>query len=327
MKETRKSLVENIHGLLSIYKNFIDFQNSSGLFDINKECENIFCGLLNNLYGTNLHNLNVKYNYPAIDLGDESSGICFQITSDNSSQKVKHTLEIFEKYMLNTIYSDLYILILGIKGGYNKINIPEYAHIIDFNDIAITVNNCTNYGILMSIREHLENELTIKGLIIPRDSNVLIQIEPSQIKYGQGYLKGFFAGIDEAGSNDTDDINCFAKEISLLPEELRNLIYIATTRCQIRVHHFHFYNHIFFDNARLNTLYHYDSHITDLLRQLISSGNLDYEVIEDQPNIYAFKFLNRGKDYDIYGDIVKYCEEKGFDLKEIIINLNFSILD
>jgi hypothetical protein len=37
MKETRKSLVENIHGLLSIYKNFIDFQNSSGLFDINKE--------------------------------------------------------------------------------------------------------------------------------------------------------------------------------------------------------------------------------------------------------------------------------------------------
>ncbi len=326
MQETRKSLVENIHGLLSIYKNFIVFQNSSGFFDINRECEDIFCKLLNILYGTNLQNLNLKHNYPAIDLGDNYAGICFQITSDNSAQKIKHTIELFEKYMMYEKFFDLNILVLGIKKDY-KIDIPDYVSIIDLKDIADSINNCKNNEVLKEIRDHLANELAVKGLIQPQGNSILNQLETPQIKFGQSYLKGFFADIEEASYNDTDDVNYFAKELALLPKELRELIYAATTRCRVKAPYCHFYEHIFFDSARLNSLLQYNPRITELFRQLISFNYLDYEVSEEEPNIYAFKFLNRGKDYDILNDIVKYCAEKELDLKAIIVDLDFTILD
>lgn len=55
-------------------------QNRNGLFDINKYCEDVFCGLLNIVYDLNLNNLNcIAYNFPATDLGDYNKRICFRV--------------------------------------------------------------------------------------------------------------------------------------------------------------------------------------------------------------------------------------------------------
>lgn len=57
-------------------------QNRNGLFDINKYCEDMFCGLLNIVYELDLINLNkIDYNFPAVDLGDYNKRTCFQVTS------------------------------------------------------------------------------------------------------------------------------------------------------------------------------------------------------------------------------------------------------
>ena len=57
--------------------------------DINRVSENVLVPLLSEIYGhTELKNLNVdRSNFPAIDLGDEKTGIVYQITSTANSRK------------------------------------------------------------------------------------------------------------------------------------------------------------------------------------------------------------------------------------------------
>ena len=52
-----------------------------GHFDINKICEDVFCGIFKELYGlTALRNLNEeeRQNYPGIDLADEDARVAFR---------------------------------------------------------------------------------------------------------------------------------------------------------------------------------------------------------------------------------------------------------
>ena len=54
-------------------------------------------------------------NFPAIDLGDEETGIAYQITSTPSSQKIKNTLRKFAEHKLHEKYDHLIIYILTEK--------------------------------------------------------------------------------------------------------------------------------------------------------------------------------------------------------------------
>lgn len=77
----------------------IDLSNSLYYFDINKVSEGVSLRLLNLVYKLDLKDLNEeRANFPGIDLGnDVSSKIAFQITSDNSSKKIKGTLKTFKE--------------------------------------------------------------------------------------------------------------------------------------------------------------------------------------------------------------------------------------
>ena len=84
-----------------------------GHFDVNKICEDVFCGLFRELYGfKGLRNLNEqeKANFPGIDLADDEARVAIQITSDKSIEKVKDTLKkvidhrLYEKYDRFLVY-------------------------------------------------------------------------------------------------------------------------------------------------------------------------------------------------------------------------------
>jgi len=117
----KKQLMEEVNAYLSWLPTYINLQNSNSLFDVNIYCENLFCKLLNIIYGLNLIDLNQdKKNYPAVDLGDYEKRVCFQVTSRNDINKIKEMLEKFSSKELYKYFDELYILILGRKLNYRK---------------------------------------------------------------------------------------------------------------------------------------------------------------------------------------------------------------
>ncbi|MEF9672026.1 SMEK domain-containing protein [Pseudomonas sp. PCH446] len=90
-------------------------RNRLGLTDISVYSENFFRDILNIIGDYELSNTNDKSaNEPGIDLGDEINKIAFQLTTTNSSEKVKHTLQQITDDHL-TKYDRYVVLIIGDK--------------------------------------------------------------------------------------------------------------------------------------------------------------------------------------------------------------------
>ena len=90
--------LKNIAENLALLSREVSILNAVNLYDINIIAEDFFPGLLNLIYGYELKNANhLEKNAPAIDLIDQKNRIAVQVTSDNSSTKIKHTIEEFNK--------------------------------------------------------------------------------------------------------------------------------------------------------------------------------------------------------------------------------------
>lgn len=93
--------------------------NAVNLYDINIVAEDFFSGLLNLIYGYNLKNVNfAEKNASAIDLFDKINKVAIQVTSDNTSKKINHTIKEFNKKEYYKLYDRLIILILTQKKNY-----------------------------------------------------------------------------------------------------------------------------------------------------------------------------------------------------------------
>ena len=95
---TRVSLAEQICDRLDSLQTRIKIMNKQGLYDANIYAQDIICRLFNAAYGFNLTNLNKeKVTMEGIDLGDEENRISVQVTSDNTSTKIKKTIDNYIK--------------------------------------------------------------------------------------------------------------------------------------------------------------------------------------------------------------------------------------
>ena len=96
----------------------------------------------------NLKNVNtIKKNAPGIDLADEGNRISIQVTSDNTSDKIKHTIAEFFLNKSYEKYDRLIILILTNKKRYStvfdtdgKFSFDKNKDIWDVNDLIKKVN-------------------------------------------------------------------------------------------------------------------------------------------------------------------------------------------
>lgn len=133
-------MMDDIQTYLSVLQNKISLANSMGKTDLNLECEDFFCKLLNLIYGLNLTNLNrLQVNFPAIDLGDTSTRICFQVTSEDDIGKIRETLDSFRAKELHKEYDKINILILGSKKKHRaKLDYKEFVFSYDENLFDIT---------------------------------------------------------------------------------------------------------------------------------------------------------------------------------------------
>ena len=121
-----------------------------GHFDINKICEDVFCGVFKGLYGfENLRNLNEdeRQNYPGIDLADDEAAVAIQVTSDKTLEKIKDSLKTIIKHQLHEKYDSIIFYILTRKQrSYSSSSVEEIcgkkltfdvsSDILDFTDLA-----------------------------------------------------------------------------------------------------------------------------------------------------------------------------------------------
>lgn len=109
--------IKKVSYWLSVLAYYTKINNLQNLTDINTLSEDFFCKLLNAIFNIQLVNLNptIKKNYPAVDLGDKSKKLCFQVTADDTSTKIKDTILIFEKNERYKIFTSLKFLLTVIK--------------------------------------------------------------------------------------------------------------------------------------------------------------------------------------------------------------------
>lgn len=161
----KEEYLKNITNYLISLERYVEINNSLSLSDINKLLEDFFAEILNKIYDLNLVNMNlIKYNYPAIDLGDEDSKISYQITATNDRKKIQYTLDKYNENLLYETYDELYILIVANKKNYTKnFNIGninfDFSNIIDIEDIIKEISNIKNIKKIEEILNYIEDEM------------------------------------------------------------------------------------------------------------------------------------------------------------------------
>ena len=126
-----------------------------GHLDINRICEDVFCGVFKELFGfKNLRNLNdeEQQNYPGIDLADDEARVAIQVTSDKSLKKIKDSITTTIQHGLHEDYDRIIIYILTRKQrSYSQRSIAKVcdgnlsfdtsSDIVDFTDLASRAAN------------------------------------------------------------------------------------------------------------------------------------------------------------------------------------------
>lgn len=111
---SRARLVDEIATTLSVFELLINKKGLLNLHDDNIYAEDVFKGVLNIIYDLSLTNLNeLKSNQPSIDLHDKNKMIAFQITSEVTQRKLKHTMDTFISKGLFNSYTTLKFLFIS----------------------------------------------------------------------------------------------------------------------------------------------------------------------------------------------------------------------
>lgn len=157
-----KQIIDN----LALLSKQVELRGAINLYDINIIAEDFYAELLNLIYGYKLKNANIiDKNAAAIDLFDEEARIAIQVTSNNKSTKIKHTIEEFIAHKKYENYDRLIILILTRKKEYKtefktqeKFNFDKTKDIIDLTDLTKAIREIQPDP-LKGIHEFLEREI------------------------------------------------------------------------------------------------------------------------------------------------------------------------
>lgn len=201
---TSGQFFDSINEKIAILRNEINQAGKVGILNIHKQCENLVKKLLNLSYDYALVNLNEPVtNYPGIDIGDESKGIAYQVTSEKISLKVDDTLEKVIRFKHYVKFPSIKVFMLSAKQGSYTLNtnlkslfiFDPSNDIVDFDDWLKYVQHLPADK-LQAIKSYLDMELpyTIQKLkseeaAAEQKLNTLIDAEASLQNSGMTYFQ------------------------------------------------------------------------------------------------------------------------------------------
>ncbi|MEQ9694923.1 SMEK domain-containing protein [Shimia sp. SDUM112013] len=168
---TRLELLQKSASLLARFACEVRVSNAMGLFDINTVAEDFLIPILaTTLDCPDLKNQNrIQMNFPAVDLGCNTTRTSVQVTSDATSGKINKTLEKFESHGLETDFDRVFVYVLTERQKtYTSkalettiaglpIKFDPSRDILDFRDLAQLLDQLPNEKIQIIV-DHLEAE-------------------------------------------------------------------------------------------------------------------------------------------------------------------------
>lgn len=228
---TRQVRNNNITFAFSLLSTVITFNSKQGLFDINKTMEIVLTDLLNEVYGLSLINLNIiKYNHPAIDLGDKSQGIAVQVTSDGSKTKFSKTLDKFFEWGFDQIYHTIWMMVISNDPLEEHSRKGVITHTINLSYIASSICN-KNAEEFDRLYEICEKNF---GAYFPKENNSILKpMQAASINPGSSianFLTENSIDLNDSDSNLSEqdvrsDLILLKDELSLLNEAQRWFIF------------------------------------------------------------------------------------------------------
>lgn len=225
-------LIQEISNLFIQFSTEVKDKGKLKLNDINIVAEDVLVPILSIVYDSNLKNLNdEKSNYPGIDLatdehitfGNTDKKIAFQITSTNSVDKIKKTLNAYIKGDFHTKFDNIYIYnLIEKQNSYSKASIAEITKLIDgkFNfdlnkniidktDLQKKIKTLSPISKIEQIHKLLEDQFKYH-----KKSLLSLEIWESEGKLGYGFsnlinsidLTTFQTLIANGISNDAKDL-------------------------------------------------------------------------------------------------------------------------
>ncbi|MGX5609938.1 SMEK domain-containing protein [Bacillus cereus] len=329
-----------INKALTWIESSVRIESKQGYYNKNKDAENLFCGLLNLVYGLDLKNLNYEsQNTPGIDLGDKQSRICYQITSQNTREKIKESIEKFTNHKFDNTYDELVVLIIGYKKKFHPFKKDDY-------DFKLKVIGIEEIGKEINERSIEEKEEILQHL--NRTIPDLIQYESEYtdvvLKTGDNYASFLdFFSVEEHYDEDTIFINEFAETLSELDRNTRKLIYkIMKHATKVDADGIHFDYYEVFKHLKWEE----DTFLKELnilqYKELIDTPSVGLDIFDQIYDLsdkdkYEKGLVRLSYDKDcieLLSNIYKFLKDASEDkkdfkasLKRLIMKLDFTLLD
>ena len=135
---TPKNATLNIINNLTNFSYKIQSENQRGYFDINREAEMFYCGLINSIFDYQLIIAPKAGSQNFIDLVDNKNKVAFELTTNPTIAKISNIIEKINQNKLYTLYDAFYIFSLTKKlGNYDQIKVGNNfkLEIIDSTDL------------------------------------------------------------------------------------------------------------------------------------------------------------------------------------------------
>ena len=238
--------IKNLIAEITFVQHYIKTSQESGFNDMTRLLESMSIKLFKATHDLTLVNNNfLKANFPAIDLSDDINKIAIQVTSNADAKKIRHTIQMFEKFKFDKKYNKL--LIFGfLKSSKNLKKLPSYCSIISVGDLVSILTDKHDEELIQNVRDCILQHTDFSKTHPYEDLNclkiTLNCINRNAIKhkiYCEGSYENMSKGLNEITEliskgtinkkNISKSINEFQDEIiKVFLQEVRNKIGLIT---------------------------------------------------------------------------------------------------
>ncbi|MGH1337248.1 MAG: SMEK domain-containing protein [Aureispira sp.] len=273
----------------------VELGSKKNLLDTNVYAETTIARILNLLYDLELENANKgTASFPAIDLVDVENRVAIQVSSSNTSKKVKDTLKGFMKHGMYEKFDTLYCFVLGEKANLqgtgfdqivgNYLSFDKNQHIIDLDTLFDWAVNSPSIRKQKQLLGILEEEMS-SDAVSSRQSKILNKSNKEE-KKDTVYLNLVGLQLPESIFSasldfDTKSVIERAKEYEwdINYKNLKNPNYVAMLAHKISVDKDNRCKDWYVWNNRLFTFR--NLHIDRNLHSVIDIGTIEEESCED----------------------------------------------
>ncbi len=306
--------------------------------DPNRIVEGYFAKLFNNIFNSNFKVCDLitfedgtNTDQPAIDLIEDRKKIAIQVTSDNSIDKIKHTINQFNKEGLDKKYNDLYVLIINTKKKYRNIKSIKKdcktkgynLHIVDIYDlidifilaedvIKQKVHKFNEKYLSLSLKEIIQDDFDNEYSIWEYAGAFIEHLEDAS----EGYI------IDSKLEEYLENLKNFVIKLSKIPITTRKLLFkiinnnISYDVCE----------GVVFDSIKVQKKSGLD--IDDFRNEVIILQNEGFKIWDlEEYNRYRISYDITEDCYDILSELLTFCNDYEVSLKKLIVDLEFDLLD